>query len=226
MTDDQNADITSGEDIIGTTDVCIVRRDKGQTHSLTFGELAELMALYRSKYPKLARLEAMYEAEKHRARLARKLSAFPPMCSWQPESHHLSPEEAQMLQGGDACMNKYHLVHIASKGASWVLRAEDLEAEKREGTYTKSSFVSLEVVGATTPSFGRVQHFFQHSFAGQCHDFAVVNLYGRPQQDARSRLWYVPTTTVAGRSVVEVSKLSKPLVTAPDADKLWFLNFI
>ena len=226
MTDDQNADITSGEDIIGTTDVCIVRRDKGQTHSLTLGELAELMALYRSKYPKLARLETMYEAEKHRARLARKLSAFPPMCSWQPESHHLSPEEAQMLQGGDACMSKYHLVHIASKGASWVLRAEDLEAEKREGTYTKSSFVSLEVVGATTPSFGRVQHFFQHSFAGQCHDFAVVNLYGRPQQDARSRLWYVPTTTVAGRSVVEVSKLSKPLVTAPDADKLWFLNFI
>ena len=225
MTDD-NADITSGEDIIGTTDAYIVRRDKGQTHSLTLGELAELMTLYRSKYPKFARLEAMYEAEKHRARLARKLSAFPPMSSWQPESHPLSPEEAQMLQGGDACMNKYHLVHIAIKGASWVLRAEELEAEKREGTYTKSSFVSLEVEGATTPSFGRVQHFFQHSFAGQCHDFAVVNLYGRPRQDARSRLWYVPTITVAGRSVVEVSKLSKPLVTAPDADKLWFLNFI
>ena len=81
MTDD-NADITSGEDIIGTTDACIVRRDKGQTHSLTIGELAELMTLYRSKYPKFARLEAMYEAEKHRARLARKLSAFPPMSSW------------------------------------------------------------------------------------------------------------------------------------------------
>ena len=103
--------------------------------------------------------------------------------------------------------------------------AEELEAE-REGTYTKSSFVSLEVAGATTPSFRRVKHFFQHSFAGQCHDFAAVNLYGRPEQDARSMLWYVPTTTVAGRSVVEVSKLSKPLVTAPDTDKLWFLNFI
>jgi len=99
-------------------------------------------------------------------------------------------------------MDKYHLVHIAGKGASWVLRAEELEAEKREGTYTKSSFASLETLGAATPSFGRVQHFFQHSFAGQCHDFAVVNLYGRPQQDARSRLWYVPTTTVAGRSVL------------------------
>ena len=123
-------------------------------------------------------------------------------------------------------MTKYHFVHIASKGASWVLRAEELEAEKREGSYTKSSFVSLEEVGATTPSFGRVQHFFQHFFAGQCHDFAVVNLYGRLKQDARSRLWYVPATTVAGRSVAEVSKLSKPLVTAPDADKLWFLNFI
>ena len=216
MTDD-NAEIASGEDIIGITDVCcIVRRDKGQTHSLTLGELAELMPFYRSKYPKFARLEAMYEAEKHRARIARKLSAFPPMCSWQPESHHLFPEEAQMLQGGDACVIKYHLVHIASKGASWVL----------EGTYTKSSFVSLKVAGATTPSFGRVQHFFQHSFAGQCHDFAAVNLYGRPQQDARSMLSYVPTTTVAGRSVVEVGKLSKPLVTAPDTDKLWFLNFI
>ena len=133
MTDD-NDEIASGEDIIGTTDVCIVRRDKGQAHSLTLGELAELMAFYGSKYPKFARLEAMYEAEKRRARIARKLSAFPPMCSWQPESHHLSPEEAQMLQGGDACVNKYHLVHIASKGASWVLRAEELEAEKREGT--------------------------------------------------------------------------------------------
>ena len=224
MTDD-NADIASGEDNIGTTDVCIVRRDKGQTHSITFGELAELMALYRSKYPKFARLEAMYEAEKHRARLARKLSAFPPMCSWQPQSHHLSPEESYMLQGGDACVHKYHLVHIARKGASWVLRAEELEADKREGTYTKSSFVSLEAAGATAPSFGRIQHFFQHSFAGQCHDFAIVNLYGRPQQDARGRLWYVSTTTVAGRSAVEVSKFSKPLVTAPGTDKLLFLNF-
>lgn len=88
---DDSAEITSGEDITGTTDVCIVRRDKGQTHSLTLGKLAELMALYCSKYPKFVRLEAMYEAEKHCARLARKLSAFPPMCSWQPESHHLSP---------------------------------------------------------------------------------------------------------------------------------------
>ena len=153
MADDNAA---SGEGIIGATDVCIVRRDKGRTHSLTLGELAELMAHYRSKYPKFARLEAMYKAEKHRARLARKLSAFPPMCSWQPESHHLSPGEAQMLQGGDACVDKYHLVHIVGKGVSWVLRAEELEAEKREGTYTKSSFVSLETLGAATPSFGRV----------------------------------------------------------------------
>lgn len=106
------------------------------------------------------------------------------------------------------------------------MRAEELEAEKWERTYTKSSWVSLEVVGTTTPSFGRVQHFFQHTFACQCHNFAVVNLYGRPQQDARSKLWYVPTTNVAERSVVKVSKLSKPLVTARDTDKMWFLNFI
>ena len=199
--------------------------DKRQAHSLTLGELAELMAFYGSKYPKFACLEAMHEVEKHRARIARKLSAFPPMCSWQHESHHLSPEEAQMLQGGDACVNKYHLVHIASKGASWVLRAEELEAEKREGTYTVI-FCFFGSSRSHHTILWKSTTLFQHSFADQCHDFAVVNLYGRPQQDARSMLWYVPTTTVAGRSVVEISKLSKPLVTAPDTDKLWFLNFI
>ena len=75
---DDNAEIAPEEDIIATTDVCIVRRDKGRTHSLTLGELAELMALYRAKYPNFARLEAMYEAEKHCARLAGSCLPFHP----------------------------------------------------------------------------------------------------------------------------------------------------
>lgn len=102
-------------------------------------------------------------------------------------------------------MNKYHLVHFASKGDSWVIRAQELDAEKREGSWSKSSFVSFKEKEATTPSFGRVQHFFQPSFAGKHHHFVVINLYGRSQQDARSRLWYVPSTAVAGRSVVASS---------------------
>ncbi len=106
-----------------------------------------------------------------------------------------------------------------------IIRGAELEAERREGSSIKSSFVVLKEGAAITPSFGRVQHFFQHTFAGQQHHhFAVVNLYGRPQQDARTSLWYVQSTAVAGRSVVEINNISKPLVTAPDGDKLWFLN--
>ena len=47
------------EHMIGTTDVCIVRSDKGRTNCLTLDELAELMAQYQSKYQKFACLEAM-----------------------------------------------------------------------------------------------------------------------------------------------------------------------
>lgn len=199
----------------------IERRDKGKTYSLPSEQQTQLMALYQAKYARFASLVALYEAEKHRARHARKLSAFPPMSSWQPQSRHLSPEEATMMQGGDECVIKYQFVHVMTKG---IIRGAELEAERREGSSTKSSFVFLKEGAAITPSFGRVQYFFQHCFAGQQHHFAVVDLYGRPQQDARTSLWYVPSTAVAGRSVVEINNISKPLVTAPDGDKLWFLN--
>lgn len=58
-----------------------------------------------------------------------------------------------------------------------MLREAELEAEKRESS-TKSSFVYLKEEGSPTPSFGRVQHFFQHSFGSQHHHFAIVTFMG------------------------------------------------
>lgn len=119
----------------------IERRDKGKTYSLPSEQQTQLMALYQAKYARFASLVALYEAEKHRARHARKLSAFPPMSSWQPQSRHLSPEEATMMQGGDECVIKYQFVHVMTKG---IIRGAELEAERREGSSTKSSLVFFE----------------------------------------------------------------------------------
>jgi len=116
----------------------IERRDKGKTYSLPSEQQTQLMALYQAKYARFASLVALYEAEKHRARHARKLSAFPPMSSWQPQSRHLSPEEATMMQGGDECVIKYQFVHVMTKG---IIRGAELEAERREGSSTVFSLV-------------------------------------------------------------------------------------
>lgn len=94
---DSDADIGPG---LEDSDFNIVKKDKGRTHSLNHTDMAEVMKFYRAKYPRLTSSEALYEAEKDRARLARKLASFPPIASWQPESYHLSPEEVQMIRGG------------------------------------------------------------------------------------------------------------------------------
>ncbi|KAL9978151.1 hypothetical protein ACROYT_G015638 [Oculina patagonica] len=132
----------------------VVRRDKVKTQTLTPAESVEVMPFYRAKCPTISCLYAIYEAVRHHASLARRLSAFPPMSSSQPASHFLSPGEATMIQVGDACETKYHFIHITSKRAYKVLRGEELEAEKREESSTRSSFVYLNEE-ATTPLFGR-----------------------------------------------------------------------
>ena len=58
---------------------------------------------------------AQKDDHKHCARLARKLSAFPEMSSLQLQSHHLFPEEAEMIQGGDACVNNISLFMLQSR---------------------------------------------------------------------------------------------------------------
>lgn len=205
-------------------DVNIIKRDAGYNCQITKWETEQLSEIYKVLHPTYASLEALYEAEKRRARDARKLSSFPTISSWQPCSRQLSSSEEEMLKGGNTCVNNYRHIQLTNrrKGATWVVRGAELESEKREG-YTRSSYIAINQ--GATPLFGRVQHFFQHSFASCQHHLALVEWFNAPQQDAKSRLWHVPPTENAGRSVVEVIKLSRPLVTAVKENKLWFLNY-
>lgn len=87
-------------------------------HHLTPGEVLDLMVTYQEMHRRLASLKALFEEEKQHARVARKLSVFLPMSSWQPQSCPLNPEEAHMLQRGDAFAICYHHVFVAGKAVS------------------------------------------------------------------------------------------------------------
>ena len=117
------------------------------------------------------------------------------------ESHHLSANETSMLKGGDSCANKFHYIQLsdATRGAIWVLEGVEMEAEKREG------YASL--------LFGRVQYFLQYSSGHSEHYIVVVDWFGNPQLDTNSRLWFVPSSEAAERSVIEIANLSRPLAT-------------
>ena len=117
------------------------------------------------------------------------------------ESHHLSANETSMLKGGDSCANKFHYIQLsdATRGAIWVLEGVEMEAEKREG------YASL--------LFGRVQYFLQYSSGHSEHYIAVVDWFGNPQLDTNTRLWFVPSSEAAERSVIEIANLSRPLAT-------------
>ena len=112
--------------------VSLIKKDKGQSHLLTAWESSQLRKVYKVLCPEYASLETLYEAEKRHAGNARRLATFPSISCWQPESHHLASDEANMLQGGDTCANKFHHIHLGdkTKGAIWVLRGAEMEAEQ------------------------------------------------------------------------------------------------
>ena len=207
-----------------STGLSVIKKDQGRNILLTPWESAQLRTVYKVVCAEYARLETLFEAERRRARNTRRLATFPSISCWQPESHHLSANETSMLKGGDSCANKFHYIQLsdATRGAIWVLRGAEMEAEKREG-YAKSSYI-VSHQGAS-PSFGRVQYFLQHSFGHSEHYIAVVDWFGNPELDTNSRLWFVPSREAAERSVIQIANLSQPLATAVDDDKLWFLNY-
>ena len=61
--------------------VTIVKKEKGQKHLLTSWKSQQLRQLYKAINATYAVLESLYEAEKHQARIARKLSSFPAISS-------------------------------------------------------------------------------------------------------------------------------------------------
>ena len=214
-----------------------MKKDKGQQHQLNDEETSQLREVYKATNRGYGHLEALYQAERKQARVARKLTSFPTIFSWQPVSRNLTTTEKNMLRCICGGVVKFLYCQLADKRKNdvWVLRGSDLESERREGC-TKASYICVNQEGK--PCFGRVKHFYHLQFDSQEQHLAIVDWFSSPKQDVSSKLWYVPVAEVTGTptyhksctrvsstTLVHVVRLSKPLVTATTDNKLWFLNY-
>ncbi|KAJ7386202.1 hypothetical protein OS493_010595 [Desmophyllum pertusum] len=118
--DDEAMRVDDGHFEILAGDVNIIKRDAGYNCQIIKWETEQLSEIYKVLHPTYASLEALYEAEKRRARDARKLSSFPTISSWQPCSRQLSSSEEEMLKGGNTCVNKYRHIQLTNRGRSYM----------------------------------------------------------------------------------------------------------
>ena len=93
-----------------------------------------------------------------------------------------------------------------------------------QNSYTRSSYVFIAAQQGI--QVGRIIFLFNHVHLSCTTTFAYVSWFDGPFTDCESDLMYVLTNTQT-QAVVQVSSLSKPLITAFDEDepgKLWVLN--
>jgi len=95
-----------------------------------------------------------------------------------------------------------------------------------ENSYTCNSYVST--LEDEELKFGRLLLLFEHTLKNQPSTFAFVVWFDGPYLDKGVLLHYVFCTSKC-ESIINVSKLSTPYVTAfdeQDSNKLWILNML
>ena len=95
---------------------------------------------------------------------------------------------------------------------------------EREQSHTRCSYISTMHRGSV--AVGRIMSIFDHTHSSHTLTFAYVSWFDTPSTDRDTKLMFVDTT-VQSQSVIPITSLSKPLVTAFDEEepgRLWILN--
>lgn len=95
-----------------------------------------------------------------------------------------------------------------------------------EHSYCRCSYVASTTMGSSHVHVGRIMTLFEHTFLSTTTTFAYISWLDGPYLDTDSNLHFT-LVGPQGQSLLPVSKLSKPLVTAEDDEevgKLWILN--
>lgn len=145
-------------------------------------------------------------------------SDFPAKCHWNPDGQSLSIYDRELLVGPQLRAKFFAKVSVTD------------DVTKREIVYHRycsysgkvcSSFVRLK--SAPIATFGRIQQLFKHNFANHEFEWALVELFGQVTRDSESALWHAQENITDVHPVL-LKELSRPLVVAKEADRVWFLS--
>ena len=104
-------------------------------------------------------------------------------------------------------------------------RLNTFSCREKERLKTVSSFTVRSGDEADYPQFGQILHFVNVFDGETTHSLAKVEWMPRPDLDRESLLWHTKISEQpAGTSLVCVSSLPPPLVTAIEGDRMWFLD--
>lgn len=180
------------------------------------GDTLELLQnAYKKKIPRFKQLNEEYIIDQRKKR--KKLS----FCQWVPKA--LVDGDTELLQGplNPIYVHKKITVENCNTGRLIIYAPKSVQSS------CDHSFVQFS--GRSPPTFGCIKMCFMHTFSGHSGRYVLLDVYASSQQDADSKIWWVPAgLQVIEQVVVEVTpiacSLSPPLYTAKDDGKLWFLN--
>ena len=188
---------------------------------LTDMQLTKLKECYKIMIPAYNDLCDQYDEERRKARVQHQLRRFPAsMSDWIPVSGQLTVTEQEMrVVSSDAMRLNRFVTHD-------VFRREVVFTSILSDTVTAtSSYVYTKHTDNTFSSFGRIQLIFSHTFMGSTAELAFVSWFASPEKDENSGILFTAPDYI-NNSVVPMSSLYGPIVTALDCNQLWILSVI
>jgi hypothetical protein len=163
----------------------------------------------------------LYEEEQEHARRCHHLRCFPDISQWQPKNLPPLTESQKKLVLGPS-HNAVHVKRLSnrdSNGRQIIFRTVENDYCSSHCSYVSSLINDILKVG-------QILTIFHHTFNSCTTTFVYISWFQDLFCDGDSNLSYVYTGTHT-LSIVPVSTLSHPLVTAFDEEepeKLWILN--
>lgn len=214
------------EDSEGFNELCMdVPPVRGYSATLDQCLVKDLTSCYKNTYPEYACLLSRYKKEKREAKKRHKVSDFPSISQWSPQSGPLLTQSEKNLLDGPAKSITQFNVYMTRDKHNRLLKYGTVKGERVNSVHV-SSYVQCCSPACKEIVFGRIVSIFHHTFNGTVHTLAHVHWYESATCDPESGLYY-STLGSANQSVPKIMpllNLSRPIIHAVYEDKIWFLE--
>ena len=196
---------------------------ESSTHVITLAPATKdaLFQEYCLLIPLLGAVWSMYQTDikRHEKRMGKK--PFPDFINWEPKHRRLTDQESRMREELDS--------HAESQDN---FTKEDVHsgrmtifsvAGKKTCQHDSSVVRIVEEDDGGSVTFGCIKEIFRHSAFGNQTMFAILELFDNLHFDRPTNLWTASKET-GNITVLNLSKLQKPVPYAIDGEYIWFLN--
>jgi hypothetical protein len=198
---------------------------------LSSNEVSEVQRQYEETVEEYTKITTEYDNAAKRATNSHEKSLFPGKDCWNPPGRILSTFERELLIGPLRDVSYFKKLTVRDKTTNRAIEYSCINIPFLPSEIPKqsSSFILVPSESHTIPLFGAVTSLFVHTFAKKNCFWALVHQFPTPVYDHELKMWHVSVQEsecdgTTNLLVIQLDKLSYPLVVAFDNNLLWILN--